>query len=146
MSFVFRSSVGREHREAIEQLLFFNPQQNKAREGILYSLDRFGAPRIEETSFGLTVRSEDHEAQTIFAYKKAELHQGPVGVVVFLRSDSHELGIMHIAVRPEYSQGGCYGPAGLTFLLIDEVRSIGRRIKGVERVVFFYHGEHGLPI
>lgn len=146
MNIIFSSSADRKYREAIEELLFFNPQQDRARAGILNSLRRFGLPRLKDVANGLEIQVDEYETQTLFAYDQEESQKGPAGIVVFLRSGADELGIIHIAVRPEYSLSGRHADLGLTFRLVDEVRRVGHRIKGIERLVFFYHEEHGLPV
>lgn len=143
---VFSSSADRKYRETVENLLFFNPQQDRARTGILNSLKRFGLPQLKEAAHELKIELDEHETQTIFAYDQDEPQKGPVGVVVFLRSGANELGIIHIAVQPEYSSSGTHAAEGLIFKLVDEVRTVSRRIKGIERLLFFYHKEHSLPV
>lgn len=146
MNIVFSSSVNRKHRDGVEALIFFNPQQEQARTGILKSVKKFGLPRLEGVADNLSVRLDKHAAQTIFAYNSDDPETEPVGVVVFVRCEEEELGVVHIAVFPEFSLSGCYGAAGLTFKLIDEVCRVGRKVKGVKRVRFFYHGEHCFPV
>lgn len=146
MHIIFTSGADRKHREAIEELLFFNPQQDRVRAGILNSLERFGLPRLKETASGLEIQVDESETQTIFAYDRDESQKGPVGVVIFLRSGVNELGIIHIAVQPEYSSSGGHAAEGVLFKLVDEVRTVSRRIKGIEHLLFFYHKEHSLPI
>jgi hypothetical protein len=146
VNIIFSSSADRKYRQAIEDLLFFNPQQDQARTGILNSLKRFGLPRLKEVANGVEIQVDEYETQTIYAYNQDEPQKGPAGIIVFLRSGANELGIIHVAVQPEYSLQGCHAAAGLTFMLVDEVRRISHRIKGIERLLFFYHKEHGLPV
>ena len=134
--FTARSDLG--DREPVEALLYFNSQQSRAHEGIQYSIKRFGVPKIVEMNSGLTIGLDSHETQTIFAYDLQDENKGPMGVVVFLRDSSSSLGIVHIAVHPDFAHGGVHAPCGLTFQLIDEVKKVGRRIKGIEQVLFFY--------
>lgn len=146
VNIIFSSSADRKYRKAVEELLFFNPQQDRARAGILNSLKRFGLPRLKEIANGLEIQVDGSEAQTIFAYDQDASQKGPIGIIVFLRSGVGELGIIHIAVRQEYSLSGDHAIAGLTFRLVDEVRKIGHRIKGIEQVLLFYHKECWLHV
>jgi hypothetical protein len=88
----------------------------------------------------------EQETHVIFAYDQEDAGKHPLGVVIFLRCNKTDLSIVHLAVQPEYTTGGHYGDEGLTFQLVDEVRKVGRKVKGIERIVFFYHGEQGLPL
>lgn len=146
MNIVFSSVANPKHREAVEALVFFNPQQSRARKGILKSIERFGHPQLCETPAGLTFRVGVHEAQTLFAYNKEDKLGTPLGLVIFLRCSERALGIAHLVVQPQYASGGICAGEGLAFKLIDQVRLVGRRIRGVEEVLFFYQGEHGLPV
>ncbi len=121
--------------------MFFNPRQFRAREGIVNSLEKFGHPRLVETNDGLSVRVADHEAQTLFVFDKDRLGNDPIGVVVFLRTSSAEVAIMHVAVNPDYSLQGEHFGIGLGIILVEKVKEIAARIAGVERVIFFYRRE-----
>ena len=141
MNLVFSSRVLGECRAALEDLLFFNPQQHRVREGIIDSLEQFGHPRLEETTDGLVVRVGDREAQTLFAYDRDRRAKDPVGVVVFLRSAPAEIVIAHVAVHPDYALQGRHAGVGLGVTLVEKVKEIATRIVGVQRIVFFYRQE-----
>ena len=141
MNLVFSSRVPSQCRAALEDLLFFNPQQHRVREGILESLQQFGQPRLEETADGLSVRVGNHEAQTLFAFDRDRRGMDPVGVVVFLRTAPTDISIMHVAVRPDYSLQGRHGGVGVGLTLVEKVKEIATRIVGIKRIVFFYRQE-----
>lgn len=141
MNLVFSSRVPSECREALEDLLFFNPRQHRVREGILNSLEHFGHPRLEETATGLSVRVGKHEAQTLFAFDRSRPGPEPVGVVVFLRTSPAEIAIMHVAVDPDYALQGRHAGVGLGVTLVEKVKEIASRIVGVQKIVFFYRQE-----
>jgi hypothetical protein len=141
VNFIFSSKTSKQSRPALEELMFFNPRQFRAREGIVNSLEKFGHPRLVETIDSLSVQVGDHEAQTLFVFDQDNHSGDPVGVVVFLRTSSAEVAIMHIAVHPDYSLQGEHFGIGLGIILVEKVREIAARIAGVERVVFFYRRE-----
>jgi len=125
----------------VEELFFFNPRQYRVREGIVNSLGRFGHPRIEDTLSGLSVRVGDHEAQTLFAFDMDRRDGNPVGIVIFLRTSSDEIAVMHIAVHPDYALHGRRAGLGLGLVLIEKVKEIASRIVGVRRIVLPYQQE-----
>ena len=137
----FSSRVPSQYRAAVEELLFFNPQQHRVRDGIINSLEKFGLPRLEETAAGLSVRVGNHEAQTLFAYDQNRRQPEPVGVVVFLRTSPAEIAIMHVAVHPDYALQGRRSELGLGVALVEKVKEIAARIVGVQKLVFFYRQE-----
>jgi hypothetical protein len=138
VNIAFSSKAQRESKEALEELLFFNPRQARVREGIKNSLAQFGHPRLEETASGLSIRVGEHEAQTLFAYDLDRRDKDPVGVVVYLRTSPPEIAIMHVAVHPNYALQGKRAGVGLGVTLIEKVKEISTRIVGVQRIVFFY--------
>ena len=141
MNLVFSSRVPSQCREALEELLFFNPRQHLVREGIINSLERFGHPRLEDTPSGLAIRVGNQDAQTLFAYDRDRRGEDPVGVVVFMRTAPTDIAIMHVAVHPDYALQGRRGGVGLGVTLIEKVKEIAARIVGVQKIVFFYRQE-----
>jgi len=141
MNLIFSSKASKECRPALEELLFFNPRQSLVREGILNSLHQFGHPRLEEAGDNLAVRVGDQETQTLFAYDEDSGGSDPVGVVVFLRTSPAEITILHVAVHPDYALHGRHGNLGLGVTLVEKVKEIASRIRGLQRIVFFYRQE-----
>ena len=138
MKLVFSSRVPSQSRAALEDLLFFNPRQFRAREGILSSLEQLGHPRLEESAGGLSILVGSHDAQTLFAFDRDHLGQDPVGLVVFLRTSPAEIAIMHVAVHPDYALQGRHVGVGLGVTLVEKVKEIAARIVGVRKILFFY--------
>ena len=141
MNLVFSSKVLKDCRPALEELMFLNPRQFRAREGIVNSLEKFGHPRLEEIAGGLSIQVGDCEAQTLFAFDPKQHSGNPVGVVVFLRTSPAEVAIMHLAVHPDYSMQGEHAGTGLGVILVEKVKEIAAQIVGIKRVVFFYRRE-----
>jgi hypothetical protein len=141
VNLIFSSKVSKASRQALEELMFFNPDQFRVREGIVSSLHKFGHPRIEDTADGICIRVADIEAQTLFAFDQDRRSKDPIGVVVFIRTSPGELAIMHIAVHPDYTLQGRRGDVGLAFMLIEKVREIAVRIVGVKQIIFFYRND-----
>ena len=141
MNLVFSSKVPAECRAELEDLLFFNPRQHLVREGILHSLQAFGHPRLQESTGGLVVQVGDQEAQTLFAFDRSRRATAPVGVVVFLRTSSEEVAIMHVAVHPDYALQARKSGVGLGVTLVEKVKEIAARIVGIKKIVFFYRQE-----
>lgn len=141
MKLEFSSKAPRSSKQALEDLLFFNPRQHLVREGIVNSLKQFGHPRLVETADGLSVRVGEQEAQTLFAFDRRRRKKDPVGVVVFLRTAPTDIAIMHVAVHPEYALQGSEAGVGLGVTLIEKVKEIAARIVGVQRIIFFYRQE-----
>lgn len=141
MKLEFASQAPKSSKEALEELLFFNPRQHRVREGIVNSLEKFGHPRLVETENGLSIRVGMEAAQTLFAFDKRRRSKEPVGLVVFIRTSPSDIAIMHVAVHPDYALQGSEAGVGLGVTLIEKVKEIATRIVGVKRIVFFYRQE-----
>jgi hypothetical protein len=141
VNIIFSSKVSSQSRPALEELMFFNPDQFRVREGIVSALHKFGHPRIEETAGGISIRVADMETQTLFAFDRDRHGGDPVGVVVFIRTCPHEIAIMHIAVHPDYAMQNDRAGLGLAIVLIEKVKEIALRIVGVTQILFFYRSD-----
>lgn len=146
MNLVFTSKAMKDARPALEELFFFNPRQYRVREGIVNSLGEFGHPRIEDTGGGLSIRIGNQEAQTLFALDGDRHDNNPIGIVIFMRTSSDEIAIMHMAVHPDYALHGRRAGLGLGLVLIEKVREIASRIVGVRRIVLHYQREIIIPV
>ena len=127
---VFSATVSIDMREAVEALFFFNPRQPLLRSAISATVQRTGVPRIVELEGRVWIDVPSHSMQCLFACDSASK---PVGVVLYDRPSPDVLSISHLAVDPAYASRGDQG-GGLGLLLIERVREIARRIKGVTRI------------
>lgn len=141
MKLEFASQAPKNSKEALEELLFFNPRQHRVRAGIVNSLEKFGHPRLVETESGLSIRVGTQEGQTLFAFDRSRRAKDPVGLVVFIKTSPSDIAIMHVAVHPDYALRGNEAGVGLGVTLIEKVKEIAARIVGVQRIVFFYRQE-----
>jgi hypothetical protein len=141
MNLVFSSKAPQKSRAALEELFYFNPLQHRVRAGIINSLEHFGHPRLEESTGGISICVGEHTPQTLFAFDRDTSGGDPVGVVVFMRTSSADMAIMHIAVHPDYTLKKSTSDVGLGAVLIEKVREIAARIVGVQRIIFFYRKE-----
>jgi hypothetical protein len=141
MGIVFSSTSPGSSRPFLEKLLFFNPKQNKVRDGIEDSLAHFGVPRLEEKATGLSIFVGEYQTQALFAFDTELSPEKPVGVVVFIRTCRADLVIMHIAVDPRYSLKNASDNFGLGLALIEKVKEIGKSLAGVQRILLFYRRE-----
>jgi hypothetical protein len=138
--FAFSSSLPSACRRDLEALLFFNPRQHHVHGKIIEAVRRFGAPEIVADGDRLRIEARGFEGlQTLYALEDSGSARPKLcGVVMYVREDAETLFIVHIAVLPSYSMFGKHAGKGLTFRMIEEVRGIARRIKGVKGVKILY--------
>ncbi len=68
------SKLPANQRAALEQLLFFNVNQHRVRDGIQQSIETYGVPEIYEQDGGLRVRVGDIAGvQTLFAISRSSI-------------------------------------------------------------------------
>lgn len=136
--FVLQSSLPTRYHGALEKLLFFNPRQAVAHEGIARAIDAYGAPSIVATPDGLRVivtRRDD--VQCLFALKTNGSRPQLAGMVMYLRTSPDEVTVLHVGVAECCSRGRRAGLEVVT-VLIRAVRAAAHRLRGVRRVSMFY--------
>lgn len=136
--FAFTSSVDAGLWKDVEALFYFHPRQTALIESIRACVEQFGAPEILQRGDRIRVGIRRNDAQCLFACHHERRPGVPVGVVVYLRTSTELLHILHLAVHPSYEQDGPHAGLGLALQLVNEVRSLARRIGGVRRVQLPY--------
>jgi hypothetical protein len=132
----FTSTLGPEHKHALERLLFFNDNQAKASEAVLLVTRRYGVPRIQIVSERLRIGLESAQVQTLFAVRRTGPTVEPVGVVVYTREED-ALVVLFVAVHEHYSSRGPKADRRLLMRMTHELKAIARRVKGVGSLVLF---------
>ena len=143
----FSSILGSEYLEDLERLLFFNPLQERAIDGIHHSIREHGVPSIYLDKGKLRVKVEEpSEVQTLYALDDSGGKPELVGVMVFSRASAETLDLLHIAIREEYSRFGKKADAGLVTKFLDQLRHIARCLKGVQSICLKYASGLKLPV
>ena len=133
------SKLGVEQRRALEQLLFFNVNQHRVRNGIQHSIETYGVPEIYEQEGGLRIRVGDIDGvQSLFA---VSAHGLPVGVAVFVRVEHDRFVVLHLVVEPRDATGEVSNTPVL-LKLMHEIRGAARRTRGVDRIELVYKDRH----
>ena len=140
---LFTSSLEASYRDALEELLFFNPGQANALGSIMDAVEIYGTPEVYLEDELLRVRVEKLvEVQSIFALDGERL----AGMLLYARSDLQSLVVPHIAVAGDYSAQGTQADSLLVMRLLDTLRVSARRIKGIERISLLYGGRGNCDI
>jgi len=130
----FMSSVDASLWKDVEALFYFHPRQPSLIDSIKACVDEFGAPEILQHGNRIHVGIPKNGAQCLFACHRERRPGVPIGVVVYLRTSTEVLHILHLAVHPTYEQGGQHAELDLALQLVSQVRHLARRISGVRRV------------
>jgi uncharacterized protein YunC (DUF1805 family) len=143
--FELTSVLSSDYLEDVEAIMFFNPRQPHDRPGIVKSLGRYGAPRItvEADAVRITV-GQLMDVQTLFALADVGDGHELAGIVVFVRTDLENVLVLHIAVAERFSSTGPDAECMLAVRLLEGVRSVAGRLRGVRSITVMYSS--GAPL
>jgi hypothetical protein len=135
----YTSDLSPDYRSALEDLLFFHPQQAELVEAIVGSIDAYGPPRVVAAEGRLGVEVERLPGlQMLCALRRAEDTEALVGVVLYGRPVVDRLVVVHLAVAEHYCSDGDHADLMLPVRLLERVRRVAQQLKGVEVVVMPY--------
>jgi predicted GNAT family acetyltransferase len=139
MTLVFTSALDKTHRDELEELMFFHPEQGRFASNILRAVEQHGSPRVTECEGKLRIELPSITGvQTLFAVMQDIAQLELVGVVVYTRTSAGVIEILHIAVKDEYTGHGPRSDQQVAFSLIQELCRIARQIRGVHSVQLAY--------
>lgn len=135
----FTSSLDDHYREDLENLMYFNPMQERTEAGIVAAIEQYGVPKVVSKDGRLSIRvGELPEVQTLFALSGQAQNDPLAGILIYIRSSKEVLTVLHIGVKEEYSTFGVYSDSMLTVTFITRLREIARTIKGVRILTIMY--------
>jgi hypothetical protein len=131
------SKLGTDQRVALEQVLFFNVNQHRVRNGIEHSIQTYGVPEIYEQDGNLRIKVGDIPGvQSLFAVSP----QGnPVGAAVFVRAAHERFVVLHLVVAPRDGSAE-ENNTPVLLKLMHGIRNAARRTRGVDRIELAYTG------
>src|SRR5262245_4847314 len=137
--FVYSSVLSGERYEELSHLMFFNRQQQRFRADIVDAIERYGVPEIVATKQALrfTVGSLG-EVQALYALDGDTARGRLAGVMLYARTAPETIVLLHIGVAPEYASDGPRSDRLLTLKLIEQLKKLGRAIKGVTKIEILY--------
>lgn len=134
---VFTSILGASHRDDLERLLFFNENQARASDGVTFVVERYGTPRIHVEEDRLRVVLDSSvETQSLFVITRIRGEFRPIGVIVYTREDD-ELIVLFVAVDSDYSGRRIRGHGMLLMRMINQIKTIAMRVRGISRVLVY---------
>jgi hypothetical protein len=137
------SKLAADQRTALEQLLFFNVNQHRVRDGIQQSIETYGVPEIQERDGSLRIRVGDIEGvQTLFA---VDPNGRPLGVAVFVRLARDRFVVLHLGVEPRL-RSASESNTPVLLRLMHEIRSAARRTHGVHSIELVYKERHSVRL
>ena len=136
----FTSNLDRTYRDDLERMFCYNTNQAKIHDAILYAVERYGTPRVSLLKDRLWVTFESGiEAQSLFVIERSR-EQCRACRSACLHSQNDKLAVIFMAVREDYAHGGNRDDRMLLLHMVDEVRSMARRVKGITSITMFLRG------
>ncbi len=138
----FSSVIKNNYRDSLESLLHINENQIEFSRDIVNIIEKYGIPEIVSNLDNLRIKIGNlSEVQCIFAFDGNENYDHLIGLIIYYRTTTEDIIILHIAVNWEYAVSGKYGDQMLAMRLISKVREIANRLKGIETISISYNGD-----
>lgn len=145
--FYFSSKLNEKYYKVLEQLLFFNKKQAGFIKGIEKIIEEYGVPRIVADGATLHIKTGLlNDVQNLFAFDSKAEDANLIGFIVYFRSTLNEMIVLHIAVDENYTFDGKFSDQILTIQLINKVRQIALKIKGLELLSIAYREDFTIPV
>jgi hypothetical protein len=135
---VFSSLLSSDQRDELESLMFFHPEQNQHMSSINASIARYGFPKIIDYGGALRIGIGELDVQTLYAFVERGKNRELAGVLVYTRIHEDTLVLLHMAVKPEFCYSTGYKNELVLARLLEQVRVIAKRIKGVKKLSILY--------
>jgi hypothetical protein len=138
----FSSKLPRHYLDALENLFFFNENQSDFMKTIEKSIERFGAPKIVIEGKYLRFKIGSlNNVQCLFAFDCKAEDANLIGLIIYFRNTINNMTILHIAIDEDYTISGRFSNQMLAVKLINKVKEIALKIKGVEILSIAYKGD-----
>jgi len=143
----FSSKLSRKYYKALEKLLFFNKKQAFLIRDIEKSIEEYGVPRIVADGETFRIKTGSiNDVQNLFAFDSETEDANLIGFILYYRPTLNKMIILHIAVDENYAFDGKFSDQTLTIQLINKVKEIALKIRGIELLSIAYGKDFTIPI
>ena len=130
----FSSTINPDQRETLERIFFFNKNHMEYYFDIELLIESYGQPRIVKENNRLNINFEKVACQNIIAIIDHYL----VGLAIYYRDSLDNIDLVHIAVDEKYSSTGKYADKLLVLHMINKLKKIALKIKGIKTITVKY--------
>ena len=133
---IYKSILDENYYEQLENMLFFNSQQNRYIDEIINSVTKFGTPRIVKNGNRIMIEL-DHfsDVQNMFVFDDEE--KSLIGLVLYYRESISTVTLLHIAINDLFNSLN-YPNDLVVPKIILELHSRLKLIKGIEFMKILY--------
>jgi len=136
----FRSKINAGLREQLERIFFFNWNQSRYAARITQSVKEYSKPVIEDegdNKIALVFRDRSI-GQTLHIFDSDTPDAALIGVVMYERDSPEQITIIHLALHETCKEIFKQEKVNIAAVVIEELFSLFRKIKGVKRVRIYY--------
>jgi hypothetical protein len=138
----FKSKISADYREDLESLFYFNRNQWRYASKITQSIEEYAKPVVAEEGDELSLVFENRDlGQTLHVFDGDGPAPNLIGVIMYVRDSEKKITIVHIAMHERCKTIYRNDGINITSIVIDEVFTIFKKIKGVEKVRIYYIGK-----
>ncbi len=136
----FRSKINSSLRERLERIFFFNWNQSRYAARITQSVKEYSKPVIAEEGEGeiALVFKDRAIGQTLHIFDSIDPDAALIGVVMYERDSPEQITIIHLALHETCKEIFKKENVNIAAVVIEELFTLFRKIKGVERVRIYY--------
>ena len=136
----FRSKIDASLREELERIFFFNWNQSRYASRITQSVKEYSKPVITDVNKDeiALVFNDPLIGQTLHIFDSDKPNANLIGVVMYERDTPEQVTIIHLAIHEHCKEIFKREKINVAAVILDEVFSLLRQIKGVSRVRIYY--------
>lgn len=139
----FSSKLDQSYLDNLRQLFFFNKRQENYRPQIVELIKEYGEPVIVRNGENIFLQLTDEKMnQCLFA----KYHNDLVGALLYTRNTTSNISILHLAIDESYFSNTENSRFMLSLQLINKVKEIAGKIKGIETISLEYSRKPGKQI
>ena len=149
MQIRYTSRLSSEHLGALQELMFFNEDQQRFRSAIVSSIEQFGEPMIKDDGGLLRLHtSRLGEVQALFVLQEDTDVTRPIAAMAYAISAEDTITVLHIAVDADFASDGPYAERMITLELFRRLIEVAKQVKDIQKIIVIYsaRGSFEIPI
>ncbi len=135
----FKSSIDPKYRDELDSMFYFNRNQSRYVDRINQSIEEYSKPIVvQENGEVALVFKERETGQTLHIFDGDYDEAALIGVVMYVRDSKKRITIVHMAMHEECKRIHKEDGVNVVGIVLHEVLSIFKKMKGVETVRIYY--------
>ena len=137
--FAYTSVLPPSRYEELANLMFFNREQHRVRDGIVHAIELYGLPEIVATEHSLRFTVEKlGEVQALYALDGDAATGRLVGTLLYARVSDDKIVLLHMGIASAYASGGPAAGKRLALKMVERLKRACKALKGVRELEILY--------